>query len=129
MRNTLIIASAVIGIGIFFYFKNKTMEDHTTENPSIKSDAPSQDSQYDFVVSETGSISINNAQLLFGGIAEREVNGSKEVNVQIDVDMKEFIFPKEGDTIILNDDKFHIAKFEKPESPGIGRVFINRVKE
>lgn len=129
MKYIYLIIILAITITVFLYFKKKPMKEHTIETPNLNIDKLPQENAYDFVVSETGSISINGAQLLFGGIAERDVNGKKEVNLQIDVDMKDFIFPKEGDTITLNDIKFHIVKFEKPEYPAIGRVFINKMKD
>jgi len=129
MKYLYAIVVIVIAAALFFYFKQKSMDNHTVENQNLGTNRSSDQPTFDYIVSETGSISINGAQLLFGGIAKREVEGETSTNVQIDVNMEKFIFPKEGDTIDLNGQLYHLVKFEKEEPPSIGRVFINKVEK
>lgn len=81
----------------------------------------------DYSYAITGQGKINDVIFSMAGVRKKEIDGVKVDHIKIDVD--EFIYAKEGDTVTLGENlTIQIIKITNPPHPQIGKVYFNIVK-
>jgi molybdenum cofactor biosynthesis enzyme MoaA len=132
MTYILIVGALLLGgIALYAFNKNTPVSQEQTEliesvkKENIKMDQDTIKADYSYAI--TGQGKINDVIFSMAGVRKKEIDGVKVDHIKIDVD--EFIYAKEGDTVTLGENlTIQIIKITNPPHPQIGKVYFNIVK-